>query len=1568
MKKRILSILLIFALLLTLMPAMTTQVAAAEAEGSTYYVDGVSGSDSANGTVDQPFQTLSKALGAITTTGTIVLKSDLEITNTRHTISSGKDITIDFDQHKIAFIASINQNKSGGTFRCEANAKLTMKNGALSHTVTYAWSNGSSNAFEFLFYINDGATSLTLDHMSISMASTEGTEFLNTLTAVHCRSGVLLTMKDSTLLVENKSTGFGTGNSCSQGLVSVGADIVLENVIVTAKGVTGAASCVKAQRFNNVPTITIKGDCIFEAESNMKDAVCYGCYITSCKLDITGLTGEEGCLGSLRTSFSGTTVNGVTNWVDYKIKGDMKYFAAETSLLGKYGYFSNEPKDFPTRDEGYYVLPNLDEETLNEGYNYTVRTHIHNVGAVAYSTDQHEMTVTCGEDHCDWDDDELLVSMVTEDRPYNSQAYVADVLGMDDLLAIDKNYSVVYFKDGVQLAQAPVNAGEYRAMLAYNNDVGEEGSQVYGDFEILRQTWETKPEVKVTGFHHGKYDPDVNYPTNSAGITEHVTYYFNTSNSNEGGTPWTADALNDLASGQTYYVYAVFDETDNMDGLTTDAFPFSVSHEHTYAFQSVTGSSNKIKVVCTAEEAFCNDARELTLKIDNAPYTGNPYVPAGVTRFIQEAGDASALTVTYKQGGNVLETPPTDAGEYSAEIAIAGSDVTASGSFKIMPNSVAVPKLTNSVVTYNGKAQTPVFSSTSNYTVVSSSKSFTEVGTYQVEIALSNKNNYVWDDAEIGSDNITYTFEIQPRRVKKPAASTSEYFYDGGYQIYGYKDGSINYYSKDYSVSNYYRAEAGSQTVTVALKDKNHTTWTDGTSGDLSFTLTVQPLPVPVPVADPRTFYADGSAKTFYPFYIVGNNYYCFEGVFYKTVNNVRTDVGTQQVTVTPAENFAWEDGTGTTPKTFNFTVNGISAYGQINCLINKQTGEYTDGYVYGSYMYDKENVSNMYVTTHFKPYIYTSPSNASYEVYYTTDPNNLDRSHKWSELTYTQINASAKSTYYYIYAVIRASGYQDYVTRPYPVCVYKPTQGVVSCKSFACKVPSTRKVRVNKFFSYDETVYVDSTENRPVRSRSFIELPEAGASIIKDLQNGCSVVSWQNLDDGKMANFLPKNINAVRDCFGVGSLTATMTLMGQTSPLEVEPSEYNLTKLDLTEECLAIFTLAGEELEDYMLFGDNVGYIDNLVKADANAPDKMPIIPETIDQNSECTVTFDKLFIDQTLNETDSVYTTVKTTIGSTIEEPEAPAYEYEFKGWYYIPLSAVSEDREVSLTRDGVKWDFDTDTVADNIVLYALYDQNRKASYEVTVADTQNGSVSASPEKTTAGRTVTLTVIPDRGYTLETLTVTGKNGREVELTATTIGETYTFTMPSSKVTVEATFMEDNTMLNFFVDVDAADYYYDAVLWAAENGITSGVDNLHFGPSSLCSRAQAVTLLWRAAGSPAATNAAGVADVPEGEYYSEAVAWAFENGITSGTGNGFSPYAPITRAQFITFLWRAAGSPVAKSTTSFADVPEDEYYSKAVAWAFENGITSGTGSGFSPNAYCDRAQIITFLYRYFAK
>ena len=290
--------------------------------------------------------------------------------------------------------------------------------------------------------------------------------------------------------------------------------------------------------------------------------------------------------------------------------------------------------------------------------------------------------------------------------------------------------------------------------------------------------------------------------------------------------------------------------------------------------------------------------------------------------------------------------------------------------------------------------------------------------------------------------------------------------------------------------------------------------------------------------------------------------------------------------------------------------------------------------------------------------------------------------------------------------------------------------------------------------------------------------------------------------------------------------------------------------------------------------------------------------------------------------------------------------------------PSGALASNYYVSSTANGV-W----------TVSYSAPYSGGSSSYDPTYSvstpsKTEHGTVTVSPKNASKGDTVTVTVKPDSGYVLETLTVTDKNGNELTLKDKGNGK-YTFTMPAGKVEVKATFMEDNSVLNFFYDVPNGAYFYEAVKWAVENGITTGVGNDLFAPEQPCTRAQIVTFLWRAAGSPEPKTASSFTDVSASAYYAKAVAWAIENGITNGmTETTFAPNATCTRGQSVTFLHRALKG-TASGNANFTDVKSDAFYADAINWAVANNVTNGTSNTtFSPNADCTRAEIVTFLYR----
>ena len=314
------------------------------------------------------------------------------------------------------------------------------------------------------------------------------------------------------------------------------------------------------------------------------------------------------------------------------------------------------------------------------------------------------------------------------------------------------------------------------------------------------------------------------------------------------------------------------------------------------------------------------------------------------------------------------------------------------------------------------------------------------------------------------------------------------------------------------------------------------------------------------------------------------------------------------------------------------------------------------------------------------------------------------------------------------------------------------------------------------------------------------------------------------------------------------------------------------------------------------------------------------------------------------------------------------------------YIDFSAVKAALEAVVRGKNITEQFEVDAMAKAIedAIAALVEKPSSGggfssgsffpSYPVTIpGKTENGTVTVSTKIAASGSTVTITVKPDDGFKLDELTVIDKNGNELKLTDKGNGK-YTFTMPASKVEVNATFVKE-VETSPFGDVSTSAYYYEAVKWAQKKGITGGIGNGLFGPNQPCTRAQIVTFLWRAAGSPVVNYAMNMSDVPEGSYYAEAVRWALSEGITTGTtGNTFSPDSECTRAQAVAFLFRYAASEAVtlqELVSGFSDADSVPGYAlPAMNWALAEEIVQGNGSKLMPNDSCTRAQIVTFLFR----
>ena len=318
-------------------------------------------------------------------------------------------------------------------------------------------------------------------------------------------------------------------------------------------------------------------------------------------------------------------------------------------------------------------------------------------------------------------------------------------------------------------------------------------------------------------------------------------------------------------------------------------------------------------------------------------------------------------------------------------------------------------------------------------------------------------------------------------------------------------------------------------------------------------------------------------------------------------------------------------------------------------------------------------------------------------------------------------------------------------------------------------------------------------------------------------------------------------------------------------------------------------------------------------------------------------------------------------TVIGITCSDPSITVTS-NGDGFYSVILPGVTKTYTFTAEVTGDLSNYGNGPATCTVSVTRRHTSSVTPGNTVSVPSTPNGTVTVNPSTASKGETVTITTKPSEGYELGSIEVLDKNGDSLKLKDLGNGK-YSFVMPDGKVSVEAEFVK--TAATSFADVPANAYFADAVKWAVDKGITNGLSDTMFGPYESCTRAQIVTFLWRAAGSPEPKTASSFTDVPVSTYYAKAVAWAVENGITNGmTETTFAPNETCTRGQSVTFLHRVLKG-TASGSTNFTDVKSDAFYADAINWAVANNVTNGTSNTtFSPNADCTRAEIVTFLYR----
>lgn len=539
-------------------------------------------------------------------------------------------------------------------------------------------------------------------------------------------------------------------------------------------------------------------------------------------------------------------------------------------------------------------------------------------------------------------------------------------------------------------------------------------------------------------------------------------------------------------------------------------------------------------------------------------------------------------------------------------------------------------------------------------------------------------------------------------------------------------------------------------------------------------------------------------------------------------------------------------------------------------------------------------------------------------------------------------------------------------------------------------KLTVTMKANENYFFDSNFSV-----NDLQVYSWADISKPASFEDAAKNSDVICTAENGQGVSaDGKTYTFtvqyptiqrLPQNIRTdttdrtanCRDILQPRQVFAAQgTVSYESSNSEVASVDANTGVITVHKAGDAIITIRAAQTADYQAATtsykltvshkytgdwkkDDTGYYKECVCGDKSYATEVPVLGVALDKTSMnltagSTGTLIATITPENAKNKSLTWTSDKEAVATVDENGKVTAVA---EGTAKITVKTV----------DGEKTAICTVTVTAKTSGSSSSGSSSRPSYPITTPDKiQNGSVTVTPKSAKQGNTVTITVTPDAGYVLDELTVTDKDGKELSLTKKSDTE-YTFVMPAGKVEITPSFVKQaEEPSRVFVDVKTGDYFYDAVLWAVEKGITNGTSAETFSPEAPCTRAQIVTFLWRAAGSPVVNYAMDLSDVAGDAYYAEAVRWALSEGITTGTSaDQFSPDSTCTREQAVTFLYRAAGSPAVSGESAFEDVGADAYYARAVAWAAQNGVTNGISQAlFGTGSDCTRAQIVTFLYR----
>lgn len=1190
-----------------------------------------------------------------------------------------------------------------------------------------------------------------------------------------------------------------------------------------------------------------------------------------------------------------------------------------------------------------------------------------------------------------------------------------------------------YDRNGINV-DSPIDAGEYKARYYVT---GGENAVAEVTYTIAKAT----PKLEWNGYPYGKsFTGSAIVPPTASEIRIHDGSNNALDLFDKTSFKWyTADKTpldgNPIDAGD-YIIEAEIAATDNTNAVTIEK-NLTVSQK-----ENLGNYDTKISIVvpmypsATKQEFDVYLAEELTKQgvrhggslEPNTDYSGisfpssHPYFNSG----------------SWEDGKVIIKTNPTTGMSTGGTIVITAN--MTSRNYKVIPVEITLtlqekPTANDITVsmgdwTYGGTANAPVYTVPAGVTAevtyaAQGSSDFsttvpTNAGSYTVKVQYAT-------DTEIHTG--TANFTISKREIAVPTEDPRQFEYTGQEQTYVLSNFADAAY---YTVSDTMkRTEAGSQNVTVQLKDKNNTVWKGGTDADKTYVFTIAPKPLSkVTIGDfPDKTYTGLSIQ---PVVVpVDGNTALTEDTDYTVSYGANTNVGKATITVTGTGNY-----TGTVCKEWNIIpavliISGVT-------VADKTYNGSADATVTAVAFNGLKNGEKLEIGT-------------DYEVIGAAfNDENVDTANKVTgtvalKVTGTAKNYTLSSTAFEQAAAIGQADYTGTASTTVNIVKGRSTAqiGTLTAADFfpEGQMPGGAKITAWSLTSPTtailSAVSVGGGKLTYLSAKNIATASEESGSVTiatTNYKDITATLTFHPTDKLVQDGFKFEN-GSVTKTYGDEDFTLTATGEVKGSTVTYESSEPAVAEVDsatgkvtIKSAGTAIITAKASATEDY----------DEAAVTCTLTVEKKPITAPAADatvftyngteqtyalaEDGAYTITGNK---QTNANETGySVTAALKDTVNTQWADGTTANKTYTFViGKAVITVKAkdqtayvgdkaptLGEDsytvsglvgEEKLTTQPTVKYvGADGSEIAPDMTKtgevkilaggaaasgnYTIRYEDGKLTVstrpssggggssrpsthpvQTEVSKDPDGTVSLSRTSAAKGDKVTITVKPERHYEVDEVIVRDSKGKQLAVKDNGDG-TFTFEMPADKVTVEPTF----SWVNPFADVANSAYYVDAVEWMLKREVTQGTTETTFSPNLNCTRAQIVTFLWRAAGSPAPKGTVSFADVSAGGYYAKAVAWAVENGITGGTGNGlFSPDAACTRAQSAAFLYRAAGSPAVNGSAGFSDVAADAYYAQAVAWAKEHGITDGIGGGLFGSANdCTRAQIAAFLWRLYAE